>query len=233
VFWRYFLTRRSMWLTARSCTLTPGQSEIKIDFPLPIAASNIIIEFADFYDNLQGGSEMLQCPRCQASVPAHPGVCGTCGENVYQCHKCRAINYDEKDPFLCNSCGFSKYAKFEISMEARSCSTVDPIESEEDRQKTLTGISTLLDRADQVYKLLVQRHNELDQILILLYACCTKNSAHSWLCYIESSLLIYSDNYMRLTDHTFYHWRGRWQSSVSPGSLSYCYSSTSAISSSV
>jgi len=32
---------------------------------------------------------MLQCPRCQASVPAHPGVCGTCGENVYQCHKCR------------------------------------------------------------------------------------------------------------------------------------------------
>jgi len=157
-----------MWLTARSCTLTPGQSEIKIDFPLPIAASNIIIEFADFYDNLQGGSEMLQCPRCQASVPAHPGVCGTCGENVYQCHKCRAINYDEKDPFLCNSCGFSKYAKFEISMEARSCSTVDPIESEEDRQKTLTGISTLLDRADQVYKLLVQHRNELDQILISL-----------------------------------------------------------------
>ena len=39
--------------------------------------------------SFQGGSEMLQCPRCQASVPAHPGVCGTCGENVYQCHKCR------------------------------------------------------------------------------------------------------------------------------------------------
>lgn len=37
----------------------------------------------------QGGSEMLQCPRCQATVPAHPGVCATCGENVYQCHKCR------------------------------------------------------------------------------------------------------------------------------------------------
>ena len=25
-----------------------------------------------------------------------------------QCHKCRTINYDEKDPFLCNSCGFCK-----------------------------------------------------------------------------------------------------------------------------
>ena len=78
---------------------------------------------------------MLQCPRCQATVPAHPGVCGTCGENVYQCHKCRAINYDEKDPFLCNTCGFSKYAKFDIFLEGKSCSAVDPIESEEDRQK--------------------------------------------------------------------------------------------------
>ena len=84
---------------------------------------------------LQGSSEVLQCPRCQASVPPHPGVCGTCGENVYQCHKCRAINYDEKDPFLCNSCGFSKYAKFDTFLEARSCSAVDPIESEEDRVK--------------------------------------------------------------------------------------------------
>ena len=78
---------------------------------------------------------MLQCPRCQATVPAHPGVCGTCGENVYQCHKCRAINYDEKDPFLCNSCGFSKYAKFEVFVETKSSSAVDPILTEEDRQK--------------------------------------------------------------------------------------------------
>ena len=85
--------------------------------------------------SLQGSSEVLQCPRCQASVPPHPGVCGTCGENVYQCHKCRAINYDEKDPFLCNSCGFSKYAKFDTFLEARSCSAVDPIESEDDRAK--------------------------------------------------------------------------------------------------
>ncbi len=43
-------------------------------------------------------------------MPANPGVCTNCGENVFQCHKCRTINYDEKDPFLCNSCGFCKYA---------------------------------------------------------------------------------------------------------------------------
>ena len=78
---------------------------------------------------------MLQCPRCNAAVPAHPGVCAACGENVHQCHKCRAINYDERDPFLCNSCGFSKYARFDIVVEGRSCSAVDPIENEDDRQK--------------------------------------------------------------------------------------------------
>lgn len=48
-----------------------------------------MIEFSDFYENYQASTETLQCPRCSASVPANPGVCGNCGENVYQCHKCR------------------------------------------------------------------------------------------------------------------------------------------------
>lgn len=62
---------------------------MKVDLPLPIVASNLMIEFADFYENYQASTETLQCPRCSASVPANPGVCGNCGENVYQCHKCR------------------------------------------------------------------------------------------------------------------------------------------------
>ena len=70
-----------------------------------------------------------------ASVPATPGVCGNCGENVYQCHKCRSINYDEKDPFLCNNCGFCKYAKFDYTLTAKACCAVDPIENEDDRKK--------------------------------------------------------------------------------------------------
>lgn len=64
----------------------------------------------------------------------HPSSLKSCDFHV-TCLFPRAINYDEKDPFLCNSCGFSKYAKFEIVVEAKSCSAVDPIETEEDRQK--------------------------------------------------------------------------------------------------
>lgn len=47
----------------------------------------------------------------------------------------RSINYDEKDPFLCNACGFCKYARFDFMLYARPCCAVDPIENEEDRKK--------------------------------------------------------------------------------------------------
>ena len=53
----------------------------------------------------------------------------------------RAINYDERDPFLCNSCGYSKYAKFETTVSGKSCAAVDPIENEEDRKKVLCMIN--------------------------------------------------------------------------------------------
>lgn len=80
-----------MWHKAKKVSLVSGQTEVKIEFPLPIVACNLMIEYADFYENIQASSETLQCPRCSASVPANPGVCANCGENVFQCHKCRFV----------------------------------------------------------------------------------------------------------------------------------------------
>uniref|UniRef100_A0A8D2L812 Ubiquitin protein ligase E3 component n-recognin 4 n=1 Tax=Varanus komodoensis TaxID=61221 RepID=A0A8D2L812_VARKO len=153
------------WHKAKKVQLTPGQTEAKIDLPLPIVASNLMIEFADFYENYQASTETLQCPRCSASVPANPGVCGNCGENVYQCHKCRSINYDEKDPFLCNACGFCKYARFDFMLYAKPCCAVDPIENEEDRKKAVTNINALLDKADRVYHQLMGHRPQLESLL--------------------------------------------------------------------
>ncbi|MGH0168045.1 UNVERIFIED_CONTAM: hypothetical protein FKN15_073672 [Acipenser sinensis] len=153
------------WHKAKKVQLTPGQTEGKIDLPLPIVASNLMIEFSDFYENYQASTETLQCPRCSASVPANPGVCGNCGENVYQCHKCRSINYDEKDPFLCNACGFCKYARFDFMLYAKPCCAVDPIENEEDRKKAVTNINTLLDKADRVYHQLMGHRPQLESLL--------------------------------------------------------------------
>ncbi|XP_052093919.1 E3 ubiquitin-protein ligase UBR4-like [Mytilus californianus] len=155
-----------IWHKAKTVVLTSGQTDVKVEFPIPIVACNLMIEYADFYDNLQATAETLQCPRCSASVPASPGVCGNCGENVFQCHKCRAINYDEKDPFLCNACGFCKYAKFDYTLTARQCCAVDPIENEEDRKKAITTINTLLEKADRIYKQLQQHRPVLEKLLI-------------------------------------------------------------------
>nr|XP_006813905.1 PREDICTED: E3 ubiquitin-protein ligase UBR4 [Saccoglossus kowalevskii] len=156
----------SMWHKAKKCTLSAGQTELKVEFPLPIVAANLMIEYADFYDNFQASAETLQCPRCSASVPANPGVCGNCGENVFQCHKCRAINYDEKDPFLCNSCGFCKYAKFDYTLTGKPCCAVDPIENEDDRKMAAISINNLLEKADRVYRTLVSQKPHLESLLI-------------------------------------------------------------------
>ncbi|XP_077538894.1 E3 ubiquitin-protein ligase-like protein poe isoform X3 [Haemaphysalis longicornis] len=158
--------RPAMWHRAKRCSLAAGQTELKMDFPLPIVACNLMIEYADFYENVQASSETLQCPRCSASVPANPGVCANCGENVFQCHKCRAINYDEKDPFLCNSCGFCKYAKFDYTLTAKPCCAVDPIEGEEDRKKAVASINALLEKADKVYRQLMAHKPALELLLL-------------------------------------------------------------------
>jgi len=68
---------------------------------------------------------------------------------------CSAINYDEKDPFLCHSCGFCKYAKFDYVLTAKPCCAVDPIEDDNDRNKTISSINTNLEKADRLYKQLV------------------------------------------------------------------------------
>ncbi|KAK9874861.1 hypothetical protein WA026_005677 [Henosepilachna vigintioctopunctata] len=156
----------ALWHKAKKVTLQSGQTEVKIEFPLPIVACNFMVEYADFYENIQASSETLQCPRCSAAVPSNPGVCATCGENVFQCHKCRAINYDEKDPFLCHSCGFCKYAKFDFTLLAKPCCAVEPIENDEDRKKTVSSINSLLEKADRVYKQLINNKPTLENLIM-------------------------------------------------------------------
>ncbi|KAF5296758.1 hypothetical protein FQR65_LT10159 [Abscondita terminalis] len=159
----------ALWHKAKKVTLLSGQTELKIDFPLPIVACNLMIEYADFYENVQANSETLQCPRCSAAVPANPGVCANCGENVFQCHKCRAINYDEKDPFLCHACGFCKYAKFDFTLLARACCAVETIETDEDRKKMVSSINNLLEKADRVYKQLMANKPTLESLVLKIF----------------------------------------------------------------
>ena len=77
----------------------------------------------------------------------------------------RAINYDERDPFLCTSCGFCKYAKFEFTLSSHPCCAVETVNSEEDRQKALKTVNNALDKADQHYQLLSTHRQALEMFL--------------------------------------------------------------------
>lgn len=169
----YYTTRTSIpiielknspwfWLKARTIDIEPGQTEVNFTFPVPIKATYIINEFTSFYDSAHSIPETLPCPRCSASVQTNPGICGNCGENVFQCHKCRSINYDERDPYLCTMCGYCRYAKFEWSMTARPCTTADPVDSEEERRRAELELRRHLEKADQAWKKLSDQRNQLE-----------------------------------------------------------------------
>ena len=95
----------SLWQRCGTITLGRGMSKNSFRMQTPIIAANIKFEYLEFFSNSGGikGEEtgILSCPRCARVVNNAAGVCGHCGEVAFQCRKCRHINYDRLDAFLC------------------------------------------------------------------------------------------------------------------------------------
>ncbi|GFS30531.1 auxin transport protein [Actinidia rufa] len=144
------------WKRAKSCHLTFNQTELKVDFPIPITACNFMIELDSFYENLQALSlEPLQCPRCSRPVTDKHGICSNCHENAYQCRQCRNINYENLDSFLCNECGYSKYGRFEFNFMAKPSFTFDSMENDDDMKRGLAAIESESENAHRRYQQLL------------------------------------------------------------------------------
>ncbi|KAL2499836.1 Auxin transport protein BIG [Abeliophyllum distichum] len=146
----------SLWKRAKVCHLAFNQTELKVEFPIPITACNFMIELDSFYENLQALSlEPLQCPRCSRPVTDKHGICGNCHENAYQCRQCRNINYENLDSFLCNECGYSKYGRFEFNFMAKPSFTFDSMENDEDMKRGLAAIESESENAHRRYQQLL------------------------------------------------------------------------------
>ncbi|KAL5739314.1 hypothetical protein ACOSQ2_028494 [Xanthoceras sorbifolium] len=146
----------SLWKRAKNCHLAFNQTELKVEFPIPITACNFMIELDSFYENLQALSlEPLQCPRCSRPVTDKHGICSNCHENAYQCRQCRNINYENLDSFLCNECGYSKYGRFEFNFMAKPSFTFDNMENDEDMKKGLAAIESESENAHRRYQQLL------------------------------------------------------------------------------
>ncbi|VDP52437.1 unnamed protein product [Soboliphyme baturini] len=89
----------------------------------------------------------------------------------------RSINYNEKDPFLCNSCGFCKYAKFDYTIHGRHVAGVEPLENEEDRRKALSHINSLLEKADNIYQQIRAYRPRIENALTKIYGQDIKTEA--------------------------------------------------------
>ncbi|KAK7266596.1 hypothetical protein RIF29_19245 [Crotalaria pallida] len=146
----------SLWKRAKSCHLAFNQTELKVEFPIPITACNFMIELDSFYENLQALSlEPLQCPRCSRPVTDRHGICSNCHENAYQCRQCRNINYENLDSFLCNECGYSKYGRFEFNFMAMPSFTFDNMENDDDMKRGLAAIESESENAHRRYQQLL------------------------------------------------------------------------------
>ena len=87
---RHGLMKAAWWLQALSLHVAPRHSEVKHQVSVPITASCLMIEFADFWTDLnEASTEVLQCPRCSHLVSDPHGVCRFCRENAFQCRHCR------------------------------------------------------------------------------------------------------------------------------------------------
>jgi hypothetical protein len=64
-------------------------------------------------------------------VTGKHNVCNSCGESASQCTFCRNINYEKPDGFICNECGLSRYAKFDISFIVKPGFASERIENED------------------------------------------------------------------------------------------------------
>ncbi|PAV85643.1 hypothetical protein WR25_08252 isoform B [Diploscapter pachys] len=141
-------THRELWQKIANVSVEQNETEINLQLAIPVVTSSLVVQFAELYESRTPPTE-LHCPRCSTLVTSNPGVCEHCGENVYQCMKCRAINYDEREPFLCQGCGFCKYARIDISAICRQIAGVQPITSDAERAQCVSEMSRLLVTIEQ------------------------------------------------------------------------------------
>ena len=108
--------------------------------------------------------ETTNCPRCSKAVEDKYGIC-SCGENAYQCLKCRNINYENLDAFLCNECGEGRYCKIDIYLKYTLDAICESITSEKDMQALSREVDTHLGAIQGYYENLPKSRETLNSYI--------------------------------------------------------------------
>ncbi|KAL9643652.1 hypothetical protein ABK040_016104 [Willaertia magna] len=164
----------TVWQKGGCLTVPKYSTSAKLDFSVPITCCNLLIEFSSFYYDLTA-LDVYYCVNCNIAVYDRHGVCTSCGENAFGCTKCKAINYDNVDAFLCNTCGHCKYAQFDFKLSAKQVFSSDKIRNEEDCKKSLTIIDNQLNTSESKLEGIKQKGSEIKTLLMQLKTGDNKN----------------------------------------------------------
>jgi hypothetical protein len=71
---------RPVWkLAASDVELAPGQSDVSVEFELPLLCSALMLELTGWHVSCnEAAGEVLHCPRCSHIVTDRHGMCGYC-----------------------------------------------------------------------------------------------------------------------------------------------------------
>ena len=145
-----------LWQKCGTIPLPRAASKASCKLPDNVVAANLKFHYVDFYEKIAGGrtssgAMVLHCPRCTRVVNnAHGGVCGHCGEVAFQCRKCRHINYDQLDAFLCVECGYCSSGMFSFELEAGEAISAVAIQDESDLHNSIVTLHAKNKRYSEV-----------------------------------------------------------------------------------
>jgi len=132
----------SSWQQCGTIFLVRGSLRASCSLSLPVVAANLKLEYQEFHEKVGGaktsdGRMILTCPRCTRVVNNNHGVCAHCGEVAFQCRKCRHINYDRLDAFLCVECGYCASGGFVYELTSGNASNAVAIIDKESYDRAL------------------------------------------------------------------------------------------------
>lgn len=141
--------RKEKKATVESLDEVSGIDMVISTLPKAVAASLGMVEGRsnESREEILGENEPMMCPRCGRQVQGRQGICNSCGESAQQCQKCRNINYDKPDGFLCNECGSSRFAQFEFALTYKPGVASEKIETEEQKTQAMNQIEQNLQSA--------------------------------------------------------------------------------------
>lgn len=90
-------------------------------------------------------------------------MCGNCGEVAFQCRKCRHINYDRLDAFLCVECGYCASGTFSLEVTAAVASNAIAIMNDKDCESAIRMLGAVNTMHDEVKATLIRTFRQIEE----------------------------------------------------------------------